>query len=293
MPPKITDRNTRSSLLDDLTSFARSGVDEVSAGEDFFRAHLPIPEHRRVLDRDTLLVLGGRGTGKTRLFRALTQVTDPRDLLPGRSGSSQVSSDKYVKGFTLDGTAFPRPEVLQRASSGPSRGDDQRLQLFWLGLLAGALAVEPSTQPVVQGSLSPEVYQMLRDHLAEPSRWMDLVNRDFEKISSSLDSVDKLLCGQSRIVIVVYDDLDKLVSKVSGVYPLVRQLLTFWLSNFRRWSSLRCKVFLRTDIFTADEVAFTDSSKFRPLSVTLQWTADNLYRLVLKRLANGARGRTG
>jgi hypothetical protein len=50
---------------------------------------------------------------------------------------------------------------------------------------------------------------------------------------------------------------------------------------------VRCKIFLRTDIFAAEELAFTDSSKLRPLSVTLRWSADNLYRLVLKRLLNG------
>jgi hypothetical protein len=38
---------------------------------------------------------------------------------------------------------------------------------------------------------------------------------------------------------------------------------------------------LRTDIFEAEGLAFTDSSKLRPLSVTLRWNADNLYRLVL------------
>ncbi|HPD32240.1 MAG TPA: hypothetical protein PLL20_19775 [Phycisphaerae bacterium] len=289
MSAKTVDDNLKWHLLEDLSTFARSGVDEVSGGEDFFKTHLPIPEHRRVLDRDTLLVLGGRGTGKTRLFRALTQVQDPSDLLPGQSGSSQVRSDKYVKAFTLDGTTFPRPEVLQKDFVARGQDDDQRLQSFWLGLLAGALATEPLTQAAIKESLPPAVYQVLCDSLPDPNRWMDLVNQDIGGISSSLDRANDLLRAQSRNVVLVYDDLDRLVSQVSGVYPLVRQLLTFWLNNFRRWSSIRCKVFLRTDIFEADEVAFTDSSKYRPLSVTLQWTADNLYRLVLKRLVNGAK----
>lgn len=37
----------------------------------FLKNFLPVPDYRRVLETDTLLILGGRGVGKTELFRLL------------------------------------------------------------------------------------------------------------------------------------------------------------------------------------------------------------------------------
>ncbi|MFM5998588.1 MAG: hypothetical protein ACKPCI_23485, partial [Dolichospermum sp.] len=37
----------------------------------FLKNFLPIPNYRQVLEKDTLLILGAKGVGKTELFRLL------------------------------------------------------------------------------------------------------------------------------------------------------------------------------------------------------------------------------
>jgi hypothetical protein len=279
---------SREALVDDLAALATGGAAEMAAQEtdtQFFRDHLPITEHQRVLDRDVMLVLGGRGTGKTQLFDALRRLRDPAALAAGGGRSASPSSpDVCVAGFTQTRTRdCPDSVVLQRCLA---RDQDKVAQNLWTGLLAGILIREDLTGESLKQCLPADTCDALANRLAAPSEWLSLVDRDIEKVGLGLNRADEALQKAGRYLVVTYDDLDILAARMTHVYPLIRELLAFWLRNSRRWGHLRCKVFLRTDIFNSDELAFTDSSKLRPRSVTLRWSPDNLYRLVLKRLLN-------
>lgn len=277
-------------LLENLSNFAGGGVaesDVIRADEISYLNHLPIAEHRRVLDRDILLVLGGRGAGKSQLFRILSKLKSPRDLLTSAKTKDEAHVfDHYRAGFTCTGKTFPAPEVIAKLLTGGSA----KTQQFWLGLLCGVLLTYELTRDAVGQHLDEEIKTRLREQLSAPSQWIDMVSDSLESVRAALDRADEALTQEKQFLAITYDDLDILAAKVADVYPLVRELLAFWLRNSRRWTSLRCKIFLRTDIFAAEELAFTDSSKLRPLSVTLRWSAENLYRLVLKRLLNGEQG---
>lgn len=289
MPRASNQADQRAILLADLAMFAGGGVGETPKLQDkttLFLSHLPIPEHRRVLDRDVLLVLGGRGTGKTQLFRVLRDLDQPTQLVcASHHASSRGNLDAYVAGYSAESTMFPRHDVIDALSF-----EDGQASRFWLGLLLGALLQHANLARALAAASENAWGRILQSKLREPSSWLDVVRKDLEPVYSSLDAIDEELTQQGRSVIVMYDDLDILAANVRQAYPLIRGLLDFWLRNVRRWRALRCKVFLRTDIFDAPELAFPDSSKLRPLSVTLRWNADSLYRLVLKRLLNGDKG---
>jgi hypothetical protein len=167
-------------------------------------------------------------------------------------------------------------------------GDDAEdtARTFWVGLLAGILLKSEITREWIKTRLGGSIVQVLIGSLASPGTWLKPVGDNLGAVHLALDLVDEKLREEKRNVYVTYDDLDILATRMTQVYPLARELLAFWLRNSRRWGHLRCKIFLRTDIFEADELAFTDSSKLRPRSVMLRWSPDNLYRLVIKRLIN-------
>jgi hypothetical protein len=286
MARKTRDSVDRQRLLDDLSRFAGGGAAEYGGqkGDRFFKNHLPIREHRRVLERETLLVLGGRGTGKSQLFDVLQRIDNPLELLVPDKKAQQSCRDHFRPGYTTRSTDFPTPEVLGKTIS---NADSKLLQNVWRGLLVGVLLRDGRAKGVLEQRLVPELQTALVEHLARPSQWLPLIDRELECVAEALDRVDDQFRESGEGLTVTYDDLDLLAGRLADVYPLVRELLAFWLRSSRRWTGMRCKVFLRTDIFEAEGLAFTDSSKLRPLSVTLSWNADNLYRLVLKRLLNG------
>ncbi|MBU0718528.1 MAG: hypothetical protein KJ749_09795 [Planctomycetes bacterium] len=288
MPRSSNTSDSRTSLLEDLSRFAGGGVGESPTLRDkkeLFRSHLPIPEHRRVLDRDVLLVLGGRGTGKSQLFRVLRNLDDPQRLTAGNSRvKPETQSDVYVPGYCAEGTEFPRREVIDHLKLDPA--DVPR---FWLGLLWGGLLCARNLAESTKSVGATAWGTCLKSELPTPSKWLELLKDQQEDAYGLLDAVDKALTSRDQSAVIIYDDLDILAASVKQAYPLIRGLLDFWLRNVRRWRAIRCKIFLRTDIFDASELAFPDSSKLRPLSVALRWNADSLYRLVLKRLLNGGR----
>ena len=281
--------STRLKLLEDLSRFAFGAAAEsrVNASDtELFHEHLPIAEHRRVLDDETLLVLGGRGAGKSQLFNVLRRLNDPTALLPSDK-KTVGNASLYRTGYAQSETQFPSANVFEQING---TADVTQLRHLWLGLLCGILLKEEKTQAVVSANLSSSTAQILKMDLGRPSRWLPLVESELESISSALDRVDEHLRELDQSVVITYDDLDVLAARIVDIYPLVGALLSFWLRSSRRWRRLRCKIFLRTDIFQSDALSFPDSSKLRPLSVTLGWSEQNLYRLVLKRLVNGKLG---
>jgi hypothetical protein len=285
---RTTSEDNRATLLEDLSLLTVGGADEFERSE-LLRTHLPILEHRRALDPETLLILGGRGTGKTRLFNVLRKLDNPTQLLTQSTRTVGAEQrEAYTPGFGGPGALFPRREVLTDLVSGGQLSDPER---FWAAMLAGVLLQHDLTKSAVSAALEASLRQVLGQELSTPDRWLSAIAKpeNHGLLHSALDRADKAIENQKRTLFVTYDDLDRLVAEISSAYRLVMGLLAFWLGNVRRWSAIRCKIFLRTDIFATEEIAFTDSSKLRPLSVTLRWNPDNLYRLVLKRLLNGER----
>ncbi|MGH7495834.1 MAG: P-loop ATPase, Sll1717 family [bacterium] len=281
----------RNLLLDDLAQMAKGGIAESAnalTNEEFFRYHMPIPEHQRILSREILLVLGGRGAGKSQLFQALRRLSDPAQLaiserMSQPANMSDVRID-YMVGFEKHGTAFPAAEDISAVLGGDPA---QISRLLWLGLLAGVLLASNMHHDVFTSQLPGELVRQLQEALASPSRWLAALSKHLEDLNRALDHVERRLESDKASLVVTYDDLDVLAAKLTQVYPLVRELLALWLDRSRRWNRLRCKIFLRTDIFSAEALSFADSSKLRPNSLTLTWSQENLYWLLIKRLLNG------
>ena len=61
----------------------RNATAENESNDDavFLKNFLPTPNYRQVLERDTLLILGGKGVGKTELFRLLAIPSGPKILV--------------------------------------------------------------------------------------------------------------------------------------------------------------------------------------------------------------------
>ena len=286
----MTDQQ-RQRLLDDLTQVAHGGIADFAhtqTNEEFFRNHMPIPEHQRILRSDILLVLGGRGVGKSQLFQALSRLPDPSKLAV--ASRSPVDPDKaterveYIVGFEKRGTGFPSAENL-----GLVLGEDheQTPRLIWLGLLAGVLLNSKRHVDIVKQQLPENLSRHLQESLPYPNQWLSLIRKHIEEVTRALDNVERKLETDNASIIITYDELDVLAAKLTHVYPFVRELLALWLDRSRRWNRLRCKIFLRTDIFAAEALAFADSSKLGQRSLTLNWSHENLYWLLIKRLING------
>ncbi|MCS7281993.1 MAG: hypothetical protein RMK65_06580 [Anaerolineae bacterium] len=288
---------TREKLLEGLAQIAPLGMKaEAIDPNRLLRMTFPVPAHLHALEPDVLLIIGGRGAGKTHLFRAINLPNGPGIL--GYRG--RASGAIWITGFSVQPPIsvqppyeptplrFPGETVLQRfAAEHRSRTD---LMDFWLGLLLGTVLAqeervgEPLIQ-VVRNQLSGDIETALRD-LKKVGDWFPVTVQSLEKVEAALDALDDKLSQNNQYLIVTYDDLDVMAVEWEQKRALLQALFQLWLGLWRRWRRIRPKIFLRRDLFSPEFLQFPDASKIEGHKYELRWSPPMLYGLVFKLWAN-------
>ena len=106
-----------------------------------------------------------------------------------------------------------------------------------------------------------------------------------EQIVSILDQVNKKLAEINKTYIIVYDYLDAGLPDQGGLRgKLVSALVSFYYDYINRFSNLKAKIFLRSDIFEREVSGLTDKVKILNYSQKIEWQYDQLLNVVWKRI---------
>lgn len=257
-----------------------SGIEEQESND--IKNFLFIPNHRRIFDPNILVVTGGRGTGKTALFRFLGK-TEGRKIVKNLLGSKEESLERsfWITGYGNQNRGektFPAQEVIE------DRVNQGEWRYFWTGLLLSSII--RNFEEEFTKNIPEDVKVVLKNNLSEISKWLPVIKDNLESLNVFLDRMDTELTNTNMWIFVTYDELDRIVSKYSSLAEPIRELLSFWLDKWRRWERIRPKIFLRTDLFRKEFLSFPDASKLQAHQVKLEWESKYLYQLIIKRLAN-------
>ncbi len=282
----------KASVLDAMAALAPgqgAAEDESQEEDNFFRNFLPLPDHRRSLEPDILLVVGGRGTGKTELFRALAYPRGLEALCVDQRQNLRLdpANSSWVNGYGrthIDPSAFPPPEPLAHHLR---KADSLTLRAFWLGLIVGRMLNRPELYGGWADALPADLRGRLQ-HTSLISQWLPASRARLEEVNHALDKLDRALVNADRWLFLTYDELDRLVPDYKQLGAPIRELLALWLDRWRRWERIRPKIFLRKDLFREEFLAFPDASKLRGHKVEITWSTTSLYRLLVKRMANAS-----
>ena len=263
------DETTRRGFLLELAGLAS----DADHHPELLRVFLPLPAHRQALEPRTLVVRGERGAGKTALFHVLRALAE-RQIAPSEIFANLLAGD-WVEGFSEVGTAHPATDVLDQW--GLDVSDPALLRTFWLGHLVGRLSSHASAGP-----LPAAFAEAWNGQRGDPAAWVPAARTHLAALTSWLDAFDTESPG---FVFVSYDHLDK----IGVTRPALRQgfasaLLGLWLSLSNRYNRLRGKVFLREDLFQGALHGSADASKLETRSSLLHWSAEDLYRMLLRHL---------
>jgi hypothetical protein len=275
-------------LMAEIAPGKATAEQESDREELFLKNFLPIADYRRALEPNILLIQGGRGVGKTELFRLLAIPSGRESLVKSLDIRSlpELSKTIWIAGYGRTRKTekrFPAPETvesqLRNASNLEWRG-------FWLGLVLGVILQEKESfvRSFLLQELAPSLITILEQKLSLLSEWKNLVHENLEKINFILDKLDEELIREDAWLFITYDELDRLVPTYTDLAAPIRELLALWLDRSRRWERICPKVFLRTDLFSKEFLGFSDASKLQ--HHRLEWQHPWLYQLLIKRLAN-------
>jgi hypothetical protein len=277
-------QDKRDLLLTDLSQMGSSGQAESESQETFRLTFFPVAEHVRALDPDVVLIVGERGSGKSELFRAVVKEKLLDSILRRTRGSRlskvEPKNTEWLEGHPL-GREFPNTPGLWRYVQSHLE-DPEAVPNLWFAYLLRILRTRlPSGNPLEASDL-----------LSRQGGEVDEIVEDFRKAKNLplviVDKLDAQLEEAGRWIFVSYDELD-----VLGGYDwdtmvrTIQGLVSFWASYTRRWSRIRAKLFLRTDLFRRHwEQLGADLSKLAANRAEISWSDRNLYGMLVKRIAN-------
>jgi hypothetical protein len=277
--------DARQDLLSDLSQMGSSGRAESENSQTFKRTYLPVQEHVRAFDPSVALVLGVRGAGKSELFRAAVQ----ENLLPAIVRTTReahnldriVDKTEWLTGHPL-GKDFPDDVEMRRFfDSQPLKAEAERD--LWFAYLVRTVRDHLKASPINDS-------EMLKLRGAEIGKVVDAFRSLGDKPLLALDDLDRKLETEDRWLLVSYDELDIIGGyDWDSMIASIRGLVGFWSNYSRRWTRIRPKIFLRTDLFRRHGQSFgADLIKLAANRTEINWSDRNLYTMLIKRIANAS-----
>ncbi len=226
------------------------------------------------------------------MFRILTSYGGLRHILSERDRSryTGLKESEFLVGYMAKGTqakAFPTASVCDDFLK-TEKPDS--LTSFWGGLICSVLLRKFENEKDIC-ALADEYFgegtkSVLLRNSSEISRWWKALDLQKEKWESFLDRTDTVLEQRDISVCIVYDELDRVCSNYEELFGYIRSLLDFWYRHNSRYTNIKAKIFLRSDLYHAKALQFVDASKMGAYRLELGWDVPSLYRLLVKRMAN-------
>lgn len=255
-------REDKGAILADLQpGFEQFAEREADKLERYFLRSVHVD---RLRDPVVVIVLGGKGSGKTALFSYATQ---------RRSGA--VSEDRAVHGAGSNGIGPDLLVELERRV--PS------MDVFWrVYCLAQSGHFPANAMPGVVEAV--HALTALKDGAIPLERALEALGNpslpvDVDRTWVSLEAE---LASSGRKLALYLDGLDTAFkSDLEQRRRGLSALFVAWQATFSKLLHIDIKVFLRSDLW--DQLSFPEKSHLRTRTMQLSWEQDDLWRLVLKR----------
>lgn len=224
--------------------------------------YLP-PAHRKALGRESVLVVGARGVGKS-FWTAALRDEQLRSLI-GRQ-APDLAQTKIAIGYaaTPNNEDFPDKDVI-----------------------ADLLKKGFEPYAIWRAVIFCHVARWVGEK-AIPETWIERVRYvvdNPEGVARVAEAADRQFLENGQYGLILFDALDRVSDNWQSMDQIVSALLraSLWVRGFKR---LRTKVFVRPDQIERQVTAFPDASKLLATRVELTWERHDLHAMLWQRLIN-------
>ncbi len=265
-----------------------SGEDE----ENLLQNFLPLRSYAKLADPKNFLITGGRGSGKTELFRILTSCGGLRHVISekDRKRYTGLQEQEFLTGYIATGLGAKAFPTANSCDDLLKIEKPDNLTSFWGGLVCSVILrkfrEDREFRELADYYFGAETRKILEQDSNEVSKWWNVLDVRKEKWESFLDQADTVLEKRDIHICLVYDELDRICGNYENLFLFIRSLLDFWYRHNSRYTHVKAKIFLRSDLYNAKALQFVDASKMGAYRLELNWDTHSLYRLLVKRMAN-------
>lgn len=257
-----------SSIMGGLETAAAE--DEFSSLAELQNKFYPLQAFSFIFDPKKFLIQGQKGVGKTALFSALKH----KGYAISLAEYLGIDTAQYERMDWLVGTS----NVTSYSDIVPLLTEPEAIRAFWYFEIIKVLV---ESDPSLQEMMPVWMLEMANTSLDSTAIKNLNANMAFQ-LSEILKEVDRKYTDIGKYVTVIYDALDRIVSPVSR-RRFLSELVDIWYKNMSSLTSIRCKIFLREDIFER-EINVADKVKLRNYSSSIKWEYDQLFAMVWKRV---------
>lgn len=270
-----TTNDDNKSILESITEIASgTSENEFRDEDDLTRLFYPRKDYKYIFEKDKFLILGEKGVGKTALFSVLSYKNYANELADYCGvNTMEIQNTNWIIGFEKGNAAFPDKTNFESLNDFES----PHFRNYWILLLIRQLTntVLPVNELVLRIKNSSII------NLKAIAKEENIG----EQLVSILDQVNQVLAKTNKTFIIVYDYLDAGLPDQGGIRgKLVSALVSFYYDYINRFSNLKAKIFLRSDIFEREVSGLTDKVKILNYSQKIEWQYDQLLNVVWKRI---------
>lgn len=244
--------------------------DEFETEKDLRNNFYPLKSYTFIFDQRKFLVLGQKGVGKTALFHALKNNEYAKKL----AKYLNVSIEQYEHTEWIVGTsqATDYVDIFNCLTS-----EEQIRGFLYYETLRVLLENDDSLKNFVFNSAAGVMFRKTFS-VEDCVNWPKETAYQLKKI---LEEINQYYREKNKVVTIIYDALDRIVeTRRRGKF--VSALVDLWYKNENTMQNVRCKIFLRKDIYDR-EVNVPDKVKLKNYSVTISWDYDQLFSMIWKR----------
>lgn len=240
---------------------------------------------------EVCLVLGAKGTGKSYLRRMCLEA---RGILIRRSGTKTLEETIFVDGYSqAHQGSMAEPPITRDVLRELDKTKGRSWSNLWSALALGRAIVGMQASGIDVASLTTDRSRTQLARLVAATSVRAVCNAVGKLVGDPLaldeawNDID-LLCGRSgKTLTLLFDDLDVALGESTTdikrrgnmIEGLLDRTNVSWVSR----RHLAAKVFLREDIFRGLNVE--EEAKYATRRVVLQWTPEEIWRLVIRALA--------
>ncbi|MCQ2049663.1 MAG: AAA family ATPase [Candidatus Saccharibacteria bacterium] len=237
--------------------------------------------------KDKFLIQGYKGTGKTYLYRALSEPSISDQL---KKWAENNDEREYVFLHILPETPGAKSfDFVKVRTDVKIENPAYYFDRFWTIYTWSTLLFDDGNEEL----------SAIRKRVREKSRLKDFISRmDNEQASKDVDNLiadentfisieedlkafDDELKANGKVVFALYDRLDQIVwgTKWSAC---VSALIDYWRRKYASFECILPKIFVRTDLFKQNKIRGTNTAMLSYNTISLEWNVAEIFAYFFK-----------